>query len=134
MRILSDKWKEKVNTGMDVQYIKYADINGDGLINSGDIVAIGSTTKPNLVYGFGLSAKWKGLDVNMHFQGAGKSSFFINGTTVHMFSGGDGWGNVLKEMAEGNRGICEVYNGYTYASLNSHVAKISSDGSYEYLS
>ena len=37
--------------------IKYADINGDGLINSGDIVAIGSTTKPNLVYGFGLSAK-----------------------------------------------------------------------------
>lgn len=26
MRILSDKWKEKVNTGMDVQYIKYADI------------------------------------------------------------------------------------------------------------
>ena len=88
--------------------IKYADINGDGLINSGDIVAIGSTTKPNLVYGFGLSAKWKGLDVNMHFQGAGKSSFFINGTTVHMFSGGDGWGNVLKEMAEGNRWILGV--------------------------
>lgn len=26
MRTLSDKWKEKVNTGMDVQYIKYADI------------------------------------------------------------------------------------------------------------
>lgn len=26
MRILSDKWKEKVNTGMDVQYSKYADI------------------------------------------------------------------------------------------------------------
>lgn len=26
MRILSDKWKEKVNTGMDVQYLKYADI------------------------------------------------------------------------------------------------------------
>ncbi len=36
--------------------IKYADINGDGLINSGDIVNIGSTTKPNLVYGFGVSA------------------------------------------------------------------------------
>ena len=26
MRTLSDKWKEKVNTGMDVQYLKYADI------------------------------------------------------------------------------------------------------------
>lgn len=26
MRTLSDKWKKKVNTGMDVQYLKYADI------------------------------------------------------------------------------------------------------------
>jgi protein-tyrosine-phosphatase len=39
-----------------------------------------------------------------------------------------------QDSSSGNRGICEVYNGYTYASLNSHVAKISSDGSYEYLS
>ncbi len=85
--------------------IKYKDVNGDGVIDSGDIVAIGATTKPNLVYGFGLSAKWKGLDVNIHFQGSGKSTFFINGSTVHMFSGGDGWGNVLKEMANSNRWI-----------------------------
>lgn len=85
--------------------IKYKDVNGDGVIDSGDIVAIGATTKPNLVYGFGLSAAWKGLDVNIHFQGVGKSTFFINGSTVHMFSGGDGWGNVLKEMANSNRWI-----------------------------
>ena len=85
--------------------IKYKDINGDGIINSDDRVAIGATTKPNLIYGFGVSAKWKGLDVNVHFQGAGKSTFFINGTTVQMFSGGDGWGNVLKEMADGNRWV-----------------------------
>ena len=26
MRILSDRWKEKVKSGMDVQYLKYADI------------------------------------------------------------------------------------------------------------
>lgn len=88
--------------------IKYKDINGDGVINSGDIVPIGATTKPNLVYGFGLSAKWKGLDANVHFQGAGKSTFFINGSTVHMFSGGDGWGNVLKDMANSNRWILGV--------------------------
>ena len=85
--------------------IKYKDVNGDGVIDSGDIVAIGATTKPNIVYGFGLSAKWKGLDVNVHFQGAGKSTFFIDGSTIHMFSGGDGWGNVLKEMANSNRWI-----------------------------
>ena len=85
--------------------IKYKDINGDGVINSGDRVAIGATTRPNLTYGFGVSAKWKGLDINAHFQGVGKSTYFINGSTVYMFSGGDGWGNVLQEMADSNRWI-----------------------------
>lgn len=85
--------------------IKYKDVNGDGIIDSQDRVAIGATTRPNLVYGFGFSAKWKGLDFNAHFQGAGKSSFFVKGTTIFMFQGGDGWGNVLKEMAESNRWI-----------------------------
>ena len=88
--------------------IKYKDINGDGVINDNDKVAIGATKRPNFTYGFGASAKWKGLDVNVHFQGVGKSTYFINGSTVYMFSGGDGWGNVLKEMAEGNRWILGV--------------------------
>ena len=74
--------------------IKYKDVNGDGKIDSNDQVAIGATTKPNLIYGFGASASWKGLDINVLFQGAGKSTYFIDGSTVHMFSLGDGWGNV----------------------------------------
>lgn len=57
--------------------IKYKDVNGDGVVNDGDKVAIGATTRPNMIYGFGISASWKGLDVNVHFQGAGKTSFFI---------------------------------------------------------
>lgn len=88
--------------------IKYKDVNGDGKIDDNDRVAIGATTKPNFTYGFGISAQWKGLDVNVHFQGVGKSSYFINGSTVYMFSGGDGWGNVMKEMAESNRWILGV--------------------------
>ena len=32
--------------------IKYKDVNGDGIINGSDEVAIGATTKPNLIYGF----------------------------------------------------------------------------------
>ena len=48
------------------------------------------------------------MDVNVHFQGVGKSTYFIDGSTVYMFSGGDGWGNVLKEMAESNRWILGV--------------------------
>ena len=78
--------------------IKYKDVNGDGVITTeGDAVAIGATTRPNLIYGFGISARWKGLDVNVHFQGAGKSTFFINGPTVFAFRDNQ-WGNVLKNL------------------------------------
>lgn len=83
--------------------IKYKDINGDGIIDNNDIVAIGATTRPNFTYGFGLSASWKGLDANVHFQGVGQSSYFIDGSSVYMFQGGDGWGNVLNELANSNR-------------------------------
>jgi TonB-linked SusC/RagA family outer membrane protein len=83
--------------------IKYKDINGDGLINDNDVVAIGSTRVPNLIYGVGVSATWKGLDMNVHFQGAGKSSYFINGPAVYPFSevrAGNTlpWGNILTDM------------------------------------
>lgn len=88
--------------------IKYKDVNGDGVVNDADRVAIGATRRPNLIYGFGLSAKWKGIDVNVLFQGAGKSTYFINGSTVYMFQGGDGWGNVLMDLANSNRWILGV--------------------------
>lgn len=77
--------------------IKYKDVNSDGVINDSDKVPIGSTTRPNLIYGFGVSATWRGFDVNLHFQGAGKSSFFIDGFGVRPFSGGD-WGNILTDV------------------------------------
>ena len=87
--------------------IKYKDVNGDGIVNDDDKVAIGATTKPNLIYGFGVSGKWKGLDINVHFQGAGKSSFCIGGSSVMMFQRED-FGNVFKEIANSNRWILGV--------------------------
>lgn len=90
--------------------IKYKDVNGDGVVNDGDKVAIGATTKPNMIYGFGVSASWKGLDINVHFQGAGKTSFFINGPTVYAFNEGT-WGNVLKDAAGTDRWIDHTISG-----------------------
>lgn len=75
--------------------IKYKDVNGDGIVDDGDIVAVGSTSRPNLIYGLGLSANWKGLDVNLHFQGAGKSQFFTYGKSIWAFTEGQ-WGNIIK--------------------------------------
>ena len=120
--------------------IKYKDVNGDGIINDNDRVAIGATTRPNLTYGFGASANWKGLDINVHFQGGGKSRYIIDGSSVYMFQGGDGWGNILNELANSNRWVLGVnedpnadYPRLTYGA-NSNNYRASTfwlrDGSY----
>lgn len=84
--------------------IKYKDVNGDGKIDNNDMVPIGATTRPNLIYGFGLSVVWKGIDVNLHFQGAGKSNFFVNGNSVYPFES-DKWGNISTDVVKSNRWI-----------------------------
>lgn len=90
--------------------IKYKDVNGDGVITDGDRVAIGSTRRPNLIYGVGASARWKGLNVSLLFQGAGKSSFFTYGKTVYAFSEGE-WGIPLKDLMGPNRWISADISG-----------------------
>lgn len=58
--------------------IKYKDINEDGIIDDNDIVPIGYSTNPEVMYGFGLSTGFKGFDLSFFFQGSSRSSFFIN--------------------------------------------------------
>ena len=89
--------------------IKYKDVNGDGVVNDGDRVAIGATSTPSLIYGLGASISWRGFDFNFHFQGAGKYTFLINGGTVNAFSNGR-WGNILKGITD-NRWISSDISG-----------------------
>ncbi|WP_229239618.1 SusC/RagA family TonB-linked outer membrane protein [Echinicola soli] len=84
--------------------IKYKDVNGDGVINDGDRVAIGATRRPNLIYGLGASANWRGFSLGVHLQGAGKSTFSTYGKTIHAFSEGE-WGQVMKGVMGDNRWI-----------------------------
>ena len=79
--------------------IKYKDVNGDGVVDDGDVVAIGATTRPNLVYGLGVSVLWKGFDFNVHFQGSGKSSVMLNGKSVWAFSQ-DRYGQILADLVD----------------------------------
>ena len=90
--------------------IKYKDVNGDGKIDWNDRVAIGTTSKPSLIYGVGASVNWKGLDVNVHFQGAGKSSVIISGSNTYPFSYGE-WGNVLSDIMTSSRWISQDISG-----------------------
>lgn len=89
--------------------IKYKDVNGDGVVNDNDKVAIGATSRPNFIYGMGISVAWRNFDFNLHFQGAGKSTFQIYGKTVFAFSEND-WGNILKGMTD-NRWISADISG-----------------------
>lgn len=58
--------------------IKYSDVNGDGIINEKDMVPLGFPTAPEIMYGFGFSAGYKGFDMSAFFQGSGRSSFWSN--------------------------------------------------------
>ena len=59
--------------------IKFKDLNNDKEINGGegtvkdhgDLKVIGNTT-PRYQYGFRLGGEWKGIDIDMFFQGVGK--------------------------------------------------------------
>ena len=59
--------------------IKYKDLDGNGKIDGGagtkddmgDLKVIGNTT-PRYQYGFRLGGSWKGIDIDMYFQGVGK--------------------------------------------------------------
>ena len=60
--------------------IKYRDLNNDGVINTYDRTVehgyYGET--PEIVYGFGLNAEWKGFFVGVFFQGAAHASQTLN--------------------------------------------------------
>ena len=89
--------------------IKYKDVNGDGIVDDGDRVAIGATATPSLIYGLGASVSWRGFDLNLHFQGAGKYTFLINSGAVNAFRDGR-WGNILQGITD-NRWISSDISG-----------------------
>jgi TonB-linked SusC/RagA family outer membrane protein len=65
--------------------IKYRDVNGDGQITTLDEVPLGYPTTPEIVYGFGFSIGYKGLDFSTFFQGLGRESFWIDAKATAPF-------------------------------------------------
>ena len=68
--------------------IKYKDINGDGVINTDDMVFLSDPTYPRLMYGFGGEMKYKDFTLGVLFKGTGKTDFY------HVGYGGNGAGYV----------------------------------------
>lgn len=81
--------------------IKYKDVNGDGVINNDDMVPIGFPQQPEIIYGFGASFGYKRFDFSFYFQGAARSSFFINPWNIQPFYLNGGYqNNLLKVIAD----------------------------------
>ena len=97
--------------------IKYKDINGDGVIDLLDQAPIGYPTMPEINYGFGLSAGYKGFDFSFFFSGSARSSFFIDPGAMEPFLQRtvNNDGNITTNLSSGN------------ARMNGGLAKFIAD-------
>ena len=79
--------------------IKYKDIDKDGEITEADKVPIGYPTTPEITYGFGLSAGYKGWDLSAFFQGNARTSFWIDPNRISQFIDTDDDGGTHSQNA-----------------------------------
>lgn len=83
--------------------IKYRDMNGDGVTDEYDRVKdVGNPKIPEVVYGFGINAEYKGFYAGIFFQGAGNTSTVFGGNAgqlFHPFSWGVEETSLRKEVA-----------------------------------
>lgn len=68
--------------------IRYRDVNGDGIVNIDDYVAIGNPVNPSIIYGFGMSLGYANFDLSVFFQGSGMMDFMLFGGGWYPFMDG----------------------------------------------
>lgn len=60
-------------------FIRYKDLNGDGVINFADRTWIGRSPIPEIIAGFNLNLNYKNLFISALFQGAARSDLMLTG-------------------------------------------------------
>lgn len=104
------EWPTQTFSSVRPGDIKYRDINGDGKIDSYDMVAIGYTTIPEITYGAGISAMFRGLDCSVFFSGVSHVTRIIHGQ--NLFGASDNimyLGQIFEDVAK-NRWTLENQN------------------------
>ncbi|MDR1172647.1 MAG: TonB-dependent receptor, partial [Bacteroidales bacterium] len=77
------------------------DWNGDGVINAMDVGYVGGTVDPLLVYGFGGTVAYQGVDFSVFFQGVGDTYRQIGGSRQWMPGSGYGTqGNIFTNYTD----------------------------------
>ena len=84
-------------------FIKYKDLNGDGVVDGDDRDVIGNPT-PRYEFGLTLGADWKGFDISVFFQGVGKKDVLYTGAGARALLGnGTIYEHQLDYWTEDNR-------------------------------
>lgn len=77
------------NGGQKAGDVKYADINGDKVINANDRTIISMDNNiPKILGGLSFGGSYKGFDLAVLFQGATKMKKMLNGRSRTFFNGG----------------------------------------------
>src|SRR5690606_5373400 len=77
------------NGGQKAGDVKYADINGDGLVDADDRTIISMDNDiPKLLGGLSFGGSYKGFDLNVLFQGATRMKKMMYGRSRTFFNGG----------------------------------------------
>lgn len=66
--------------------IRYKDMNNDGVIDAYDRTYIGYSRTPEIMYGFGVTLAYKGLDMSLGFTGAARASMFLTSEDMWPYS------------------------------------------------
>ena len=77
--------------------IKYRDVDGNGVIDGFDMVPLGYPTRPEIIYGFGSSIGFHGLDFSFFFQGSARETFWIDPTKTAPFIDTDGLSTLISK-------------------------------------
>ena len=65
--------------------MRYVDVNKDGKIDMYDMVPIGYSPTPEIIYGFSVGCSWRGIDFSALFQGASHVSIKYFGRALWPF-------------------------------------------------
>ena len=97
--------------------LKYYDTNGDGIIDNNDVMPIGKSTIPEMMFGFSGGVDYKGFDFSFLLQGAAGFTYTRELETAYEFYNG---GKVM-EMHLG-RWTPETASTATYPVLHSEFS------------
>ncbi len=101
----------------------YADTNGDGNITWDDAVRYDYSPTPRIIYGLTLNGEWKGIDLNLFFQGQGQAKQLVQPTMNMAYDFYEGrWRDGNTEQENLNARWPKAFIGQTYADQWNGVA------------